>query len=229
MRGLPAVAILAGSLLTLTVLVGIGFDPLLDLDHVVAWRAYDATFGHEGRIELWQRVTDYGAPAVMRVAILLAALLLALRRRWVLSIWLVFLAVLETVVAPAAKLVLERPRPSWVEPIATLASTSYPSGHATAAATAAMAGALLARQVSASRTARVLAPVVLAVVAGAVAASRVFLGVPFLSDVVGGLLLGALLALSTYLAAGRLAHAAGRRAESPSRLSDRAGHRPVAR
>jgi membrane-associated phospholipid phosphatase len=229
MRGLPAVAILAGSLLTLTVLVGIGFDPLLDLDHVVAWRAYDATFGHEGRIELWQRVTDYGAPTVMRVAILLAALLLALRRRWVLSLWLIALAVLETVVAPAAKLVLERPRPSWVEPIATLASTSYPSGHATAAATAAMAGALLAREVSRSRTAGVLVPVVLAVVAGAVAASRVFLGVHFLSDVVGGLLLGALLALSTYLAAGRLSRAAGRRAESPSRLSDSAGHRPVAR
>jgi ABC-type dipeptide/oligopeptide/nickel transport system permease subunit len=62
-----------------------------------------------------------------------------------------------------------------------------------------------------------------AAVAAAVAASRVFLGVHYLSDVVGGVLLGSLLALSTYASARRLEERRGSTTRGSGRTaSDRA-------
>ncbi len=196
-----ALVVLAAMLMTVTVLVAIGFDPLIDLDHEVARHAHDATFGHQTLIASWERVTTWGGPQVMRIAMLVGAVVLAVARRWPLAAWLTVLAVVETIVAPSAKLVLERPRPHWPDPITMVASTSFPSGHATAAMTAAVAGLLLARRLGDGPFLRIVLPTIGLVGAAAVAASRVFLGVHYLSDVVAGALLGAALALSTYTAA----------------------------
>lgn len=205
---IPRVAVLvAVSLAILTLLVGLAFDPLIHLDHAVARHAYDATFDHGSRIEFWDRVTSWGDPAVMRISMLLGALVLALARQWVLAAWLVGLAVVEAVVAPVAKLLLERARPEWADPITTLGSTSFPSGHATAAAAAATAAVLVVRHLDTPVVVRVLVCWVGVACALAVAASRVFLGVHYLSDVVGGALLGTELAILMYLLAG---HVAGR-------------------
>ena len=186
---------------TVTILVRIGFGPLIDLDHVVARRAHDATSGHQTVILSWERVTTWGGPQVMRIAMLVGAVGLSVARRWALAAWLTVLAVVETIVAPSAKLVLERPRPHWPNPITTVASTSFPSGHATAAMTAAVAGLLLARRLGNGPYFRTVLPAFGLIGASVVAASRVFLGVHYLSDVVGGALLGAILALSTYTVA----------------------------
>jgi membrane-associated phospholipid phosphatase len=182
-------------------LVAVGFGPLIDLDHHVARQAYDATSGHGGRIAFWDAVTSWGGPQVVRVAMLLGVLLLVVARRWSLAGWLLVLTVLEAVVAPASKLVLERPRPVWAAPITTAGSSSFPSGHAAAAATAAVAAVLVARALGRGPLTRVVLPALAVLAAAAVSASRVFLGVHYLSDVVGGSLLGAVLALATYAAA----------------------------
>ena len=142
----------------------------------------------------------------MRLLLLVVGVLLIVGRRPSPGAWLVVLAVLEGVVAPLSKHILERPRPAWKDPITVISSTSYPSGHATAAATAAVALALLAR-----RTAMTWVCMVTAV---AVAASRVFLGVHYLSDVLGGILLGAFLASMTYAVMSAVVRRADRRSRS---------------
>lgn len=213
----------AALLVVLTGLVGVGFDPLVDLDHVAARQAYDATFGHHGRVGFWEAVTAWGGPPTMRLVMLVGAIALAVARRGSLAVWLVVLSVVEAVVAPSAKLLLERPRPAWVEPIATAGSTSFPSGHAAAAATAATAGILVAGLLLRSRLARLLVTSALVLTAGAVAASRVFLGVHYVSDVVGGALLGAALATSTFALAQWLSDLLHRSRASRSRTASGPG------
>jgi undecaprenyl-diphosphatase len=199
-----AVGVLAAGLVVLTLAVRLGWGPLADLDGCVASSAYDATAGHQHRVGFWTWVTTWGGPSIMRALLVFAGVVLASCRRYDLAVWLVALALVEAVAAPAAKLVLGRPRPHWAEPIAVVGSTSFPSGHATAAATAAAAALLLATSLSLRRSWSVAVSSAVWVVAAAVAASRVFLGVHYLSDVVGGLLLGALLALLTHELVGRL-------------------------
>lgn len=178
------------ALALLTVAVAIEWTPLVGLDGWVSAHAFAATHGHDGRIAAWTAITDGAAPDPMRTALLVTAAVALAVRRVDLAVWLAALSFLERVVAPASKHLLERPRPEWVDPITSLASTSYPSGHATAAATTAVALALVVR--------RRPAVVAAAGLALAVAASRVFLGAHYPSDVVAGLLLGVLLATSTY-------------------------------
>jgi undecaprenyl-diphosphatase len=199
-------------LVTLTILVGAGFDPLADVDGAVARQAYEATFGHQGRTAFWEGVTTWGGPPVVRIVMLVVAVVLAVAGRWFLAAWLAGLVAIEAVAAPAAKLVLARPRPAWADPITSVGSTSFPSGHAAAAATAATAAVLVARHLGGGRVAQLLLLVLAVPAAVLVAASRVFLGVHYLSDVVGGALLGALLAGLTYAAAARLSAVLVRRA-----------------
>ncbi|QIG43657.1 phosphatase PAP2 family protein [Nocardioides anomalus] len=184
------VAVLAACVAVVTVAVATSWGPLLRLDHAVTRSAFDATYGHGGRTAAWRFVTDWGSPNPMRVVLLLAAAVAQARRRADLAVWLLALTLLEAVVAPASKLLLDRARPSWADPITVLGSASYPSGHATAAATTAVALAFVVRRAAVRWCAGGVALLV--------AASRVFLGVHYLSDVAGGLLLGALLASATY-------------------------------
>jgi membrane-associated phospholipid phosphatase len=73
-------------------------------------------------------------------------------------------------------------------PLHVLSGPSFPSGHATAAATWAAVALVLSR--GASPRARAVLAGAAVTIAVAVACSRVFLGAHWLSDVIGGLLLG---------------------------------------
>jgi undecaprenyl-diphosphatase len=84
--------------------------------------------------------------------------------------------------------VVDRARPD-ISPLASFASTSFPSGHTTAAAAGYAAFALV---LSRGRSRRAQTGIVAgaAAMAGAVAMSRVLLGVHWVTDVVAGLALG---------------------------------------
>lgn len=195
---------LTGALVILTLAVATQWTPLVHLDRSVASWAYDASAGHEVRIRWWTWVTTWGGPDVMRGLVLVGGAALVLRRRYELAVWLLVLAAVEALVAPASKALLGRPRARWDDPIMVVGSTSFPSGHATAAATAAVAVVLVAASLGWRSTSSVVVTAAAGIVAALVAASRIFLGVHYLSDVVGGLLLGAGLALITYISVGHL-------------------------
>lgn len=85
----------------------------------------------------------------------------------------------------ATKPIFERPRPDVVEPLVTVATSSYPSGHAMASASLALAIGILAWPTR-WRAATVIAGTLFVL---AVGVSRVYLGVHYPSDIVAGWLL----------------------------------------
>ena len=88
------------------------------------------------------------------------------------------------------KEVVRRARPDAIYQAYLETGYSFPSGHATLAA--ALYGSLmyLAWHTIPSRAGRIVAILVLAVVIGLIAFSRLYLGVHYVSDVLGGLVLG---------------------------------------
>lgn len=104
-----------------------------------------------------------------------------------------------------AKLVVDRPRPDLLN-LTGFAGTSFPSGHATAAAATLAAVALLLAR-GRSRRSQALLFGAATGLAAMVAATRVLLGVHWLTDVLAGLLLGwGWFGLCSVAVGGRLLH-----------------------
>lgn len=115
---------------------------------------------------------------------------LAARREWRSAGFVLIARAGAQLLSTGLKAAVDRTRPVFEVPVASAGGPSFPSGHSVAAAATwtalAVLGLVLVRP-------RRRAPVLAAAVAvpAAVAASRVLLGVHYLSDVVGGVLLGA--------------------------------------
>jgi membrane-associated phospholipid phosphatase len=117
-------------------------------------------------------------------------LVIAVRRRWLaLGAWVCTVALSEAAIGPV-KALIDRPRPPGGL-IATSAA-SYPSGHAIASAVTAI-GVVMALFTGRKRLHGMVAAVLVATV---VAFSRPYLNAHWLTDVVGGALIGAGLALA---------------------------------
>lgn len=95
----------------------------------------------------------------------------------------------------ATKSLLERPRPDVVPRLVDAAGLSFPSGHALASATVYLtASFVVARHLGRLRT-RVIVLGLTGCLVVSIGASRVYLGVHYPSDVLGGILLGLAVAL----------------------------------
>jgi YegS/Rv2252/BmrU family lipid kinase len=88
------------------------------------------------------------------------------------------------------KLLIERDRPHWDHPLVTMPGYSFPSAHASGIAAAAGVAIVLSTMLIRRRGLRRLVTAAALLVALAIGADRIFLGVHYLSDVVGGYLLG---------------------------------------
>ncbi len=197
-------AVAAVLLCVLTIALAVGSEQLARLDQTVADWGYHSTWGHAGRSSFWVAVATYGQPMVLRAVLVLLALvllplLLARKRNWCLAAWLVAVTVTENVIAPSTKLLLSRPRPEWLEPIAVEQSLSYPSGHAAMAGTFAAAVILVALAMMGPGWSRRLVVLLALLVYLVISVDRIFLGVHYLSDVVAGNLLGLCIALAGWL------------------------------
>jgi membrane-associated phospholipid phosphatase len=136
-------------------------------------------------------VTDLGGAAVLLPVVLLAGL----GWWWRARTWqpLLLLAASEAgarLLQVSVKLLVGRPRPPVAFALAAASGYSFPSGHATdAAAVYGMLAALLAAA-SPSWRRKVTVWAVMVGVIGAVGLSRMYLGVHWLTDVLGGFALG---------------------------------------
>ena len=197
-RRTPAVAVALGLLFALVAtLVGLRWDPLVDLDTAVAREAYTAVYGAGVVTALLKLIAVVLQPAVLRVLVGAVAVVVYLRGGRRTAGWLVVAALGSLLASWAAKSSFRRPRPSFDPPIAVADGFSFPSGHAIAAAMAATALTLLTLALVERRWPRRMLVTVWSVLAVVVALDRVLLGVHYLSDVVGGLLLGSFVTVGT--------------------------------
>jgi membrane-associated phospholipid phosphatase len=133
-------------------------------------------------------ITDLGSPAAVALIALGAAALIWVRTRAARPAIVVVATVgLASVVSTLSKAVVGSHRPPSAIQLLTETDHSFPSGHVTG--TAALLGILAV--VVGARSGHTVALLVLAAIATfAVAATRLYLGVHWLTDVSGGLLLG---------------------------------------
>jgi undecaprenyl-diphosphatase len=110
------------------------------------------------------------------------------RRR---SAWRFFaLGVFGEALYAVAKLLFHRPRPTVLSHLGQAGWYSYPSGHAMLAVIIWGAGLMLLAQLAGSRAIQRSLIVLGVVLPVAIAKSRVYLGVHYTTDVIGGVLLG---------------------------------------
>jgi membrane-associated phospholipid phosphatase len=151
-----------------------------------AWGAEHATPTSTWLLGL---VTWLGATnVVVAVTVGLGALEWLRRRRLAVLVFMVMVVAGQNVIANTVKALVERERPP-VPHLAASSGLSFPSGHAAAAAATWAAVVLVLGRGRPLRVKALLAAGA-AAIAAAVAASRVLLGVHWLTDVIGGAALG---------------------------------------
>ena len=192
---LPLAGVIAFVVLTLLAAVDRG-AVALDIDRPVTdWAVDERTSGWTA---FFRGITNLGNPGLMFVGGLVLAAFAVARSRFT-AVLLVALACVRPLASSAVKDLLDRARPP-VHHLTSAAGGSYPSGHVLAAMVfwGALPVTLLLWGAARGfvRTAVVLAAVAVTLVA----ASRVYLGVHWLTDVIGAALLGALLLVPVYRA-----------------------------
>jgi undecaprenyl-diphosphatase len=160
-------------------------DPLTELDlDIVAWfRAHSTpALDQVGLI-----ISLIGSPVAMAILGVAVALVLAVRRRWILlSGWVAVFAgggVLDW----GLKQVIQRPRPTGASAFLNGESFSFPSGHAMGSLFGyGMLAYLLLRFLAKSWRQRLTIIVVTTILVVSIGLSRLYLGVHYFSDVVAG-------------------------------------------
>ena len=184
-----ALALVAVPFSTLVLQV-VGGGWLTELDGRLADAMNDAVHGTPGAVGVLEAVSWLGRAVWLAVVIGAGAVFLWRRGRRRLAVFLVVTALGGGVVNTAVKLAVDRPRPVVDHPVATAFGKSFPSGHAMSA-TVCYGALLLAFLHAVPRRARAAAGGATVVLVVAIGSSRLLLGVHFLSDVVGGHVLGA--------------------------------------
>lgn len=143
----------------------------------------------EWSTDVMHRLTEMGGTRGVIVVAAVACIVAYVRRpSRSLPIFMTVVVAGQFALSNGIKYLVDRARPE-INQLTGHAGTSFPSGHATAAAATLAAVALILTR-GRSKRAKIAAASVAAGLAAMVAATRVFLGVHWFSDVVAGLLLG---------------------------------------
>jgi undecaprenyl-diphosphatase len=181
----------------LLVLVATRWPPLMGLDGDLAGAAHRRAVAEPGLTRACRVLTDWvWDPWTMRVLCAAVAGWLLVRHAalWT-AVWLAAVCTLTGLVQQALKAAVGRPRPVWPDPVDSAHYAAFPSGHAmTATAVCGVLLWLLHRRGTGRALFRTALALAVVSVAG-VGVTRVWLGVHWPSDVVGGWLLGALTAV----------------------------------
>jgi undecaprenyl-diphosphatase len=181
------VIVVSATVLGVLALLLRGHHTVLPLDRALADWGRDDHTSTTDRILTW--ITGLGDTwGIVVTSVVLAVVALRRPPRLAVVAFVALVVIGDKLATTLVKDLVERARPT-VNPIAATLGPAFPSGHSsTAAALYASAALVLARGRS-RRTREILAAVAVGL-AVAVAATRVLLGVHWLSDVIGGLALG---------------------------------------
>jgi membrane-associated phospholipid phosphatase len=173
-----------------------------DLAAAADLHSYDEA--HPVFVTTMKDITNTGSSLVWIVVLTLIGLWLLYRRLYRLAAFLTVTAIGSSLLNEAIKAAVGRTRPVLVNPIATATGKSFPSGH-TQAAIVGYGILLLVFLPVVARRWRPLLIAVAALMVLLVGFSRIALGVHYLSDVVGALIIGSawLLAMTAAFSAWR--------------------------
>jgi undecaprenyl-diphosphatase len=173
----------------LLVLVRANWSPLLNLDRGVAQRLNDLVAPNPAAVDALTAVSRLGGRPVMVWLVAVATVLLLIRRRIRLAVYLVVTGVGALLLDPSMKALVGRLRPAVEVPVATAPGNSFPSGHALGSMIVYGALTLVFLPAVPARWRKVFITVGVLIVV-AVGVTRIALGVHYLSDVLAGWLLG---------------------------------------
>ncbi|MGW2264461.1 phosphatase PAP2 family protein [Streptomyces koyangensis] len=203
-------AALAGLSALLLTLVAVGWPPLTGWDASVAGQAHEAALAHPGETRTNRVLSDWvWDPWTMRALAALAVLWLWRRGTVRLAVTVGVACLGAAVAQQLLKAAVGRERPEWPDPVDTAHFAAYPSGHAMTATVTCGLVVWLLHQVKAARPVLVVAWTVAAVSVAGVGMTRVWLGVHWPTDVLGGWLLGGLTVALAALAYERVGRRSG--------------------
>ncbi|MFF7090941.1 phosphatase PAP2 family protein [Streptomyces rubradiris] len=179
----------------LLVLVAVRWHPLLTLDGDIALTTHRWAVRDRAVTQACRVLTDWvWDPLTMRLVCAAAAGWLVWRHAaWWTALWLAGAVALAALVQQSVKAAVGRPRPAWPDPVDSAHYAAFPSGHALTATVVCGLLLWLLRRRSAGRALWRTAVAAAVVSVAGVGVTRVWLGVHWASDVLGGWLLGALL------------------------------------
>jgi undecaprenyl-diphosphatase len=186
---LAAVTVAAFVFALLLVLVRLNWAPLESADHGAAARLNSLVAGHQAVVSVIKAVTWLGSNGVLWTVTGLAVVVLAIRRRWRLAVYLLVAGAGALTLDPVLKSLVGRLRPVVAHPVAYGTGDSFPSGHALGSIVCYGALLLVFLPATHGTWRRVFTAVIVTLIA-AIGASRLLLGVHYLSDVLGAWALG---------------------------------------
>ena len=187
----PLVAVSSAALIfaILLVLVRLQWPPLESVDRGAANHLNSLVAGHSILVSAIKGITWLGSDGVLWVVIGGATILLAVRRRWRLAVYLLATGAGAIVLDPILKSLVGRLRPVVAYPVAYGTGDSFPSGHSLGSIVCYGALFLVFVPATRGRWRTVFTSIIVALVA-LIGVSRLLLGVHYLSDVVGAWAIG---------------------------------------
>ncbi|GAC1544534.1 MAG: hypothetical protein NVS3B12_33290 [Acidimicrobiales bacterium] len=174
-----------------------GNGRLVHADASVASDLHGWALSGTGRVSILRTVTFFGSGLWLFALVGVAAAVLAIRRRPRLAAYVVVTAAMGGIIDSIVKAWVARPRPVFAHPILLEPGKSFPSGHAMSS-TVVYGSMLLVLIPLVPRRARAVPVLAAAALVSAICFTRLALGVHYVTDVLGGVVLGlAWLAAST--------------------------------
>ncbi|GGW37093.1 phosphatase PAP2 family protein [Streptomyces xantholiticus] len=183
--------VFAGLSALLLVTVALGWSPLMSLDRAVVNALHDSAVAEPTFTQVNRVLTDWvWDPVTMRLLAAAASVWLWLRRERVLALWVAVTTAVGTALQQGVKALVGRERPQWPDPVDSAHYAAFPSGHAMTAVVTCGLLLWLCRQRGATGRTWAWCLAAAGVSVAGVGFTRLYLGVHWPSDVVGGWLLG---------------------------------------
>ena len=195
MLAFVAVLLIAIPFAILTVLVTTKSPTLARVDQGTTNALHGYAIAHPSFTNSMRLISTVASPVGWWLVLTPVFLWLLITRRIRLAAFVAVTALGSSLLNLLIKTVVDRARPHLVHPVAVAAGKSFPSGH-TQSATVGFAILILVVSLFVARAARVWLWIVGAVGVALVGFSRIALGVHYLSDVVGGLVIGSAWAIA---------------------------------